>query len=128
MASIQAAPRPEYSDSTSNDDTGTKLRDEQIDGPPKRSDTASSGSHPIRRGLGLKEKPPIHEDHDEHEHHQLLWSRVRLTLREPFAEFWGTAIMVFFGNGSVAQVLLSQGTKAAPGADGYGPYQSISWG
>lgn len=54
-----------------------------------------------------------------------------MTLREPFAEFWGTAVMVFFGNGSVAQVLLSQGTAvvaAAPGGNGYGAYQSISWG
>ncbi len=54
-----------------------------------------------------------------------------MTLREPFAEFCGTAVMVFFGNGSVAQVLLSQGTAvvaAAPGGNGYGQYQSISWG
>ena len=39
--------------------------------------------------------------------------------------------MVFFGNGSVAQVLLSQTTVAvavAPCGNGYGQYQSISWG
>lgn len=37
-------------------------------------------------------------------------------------------IMVMFGNGSVAQVLLSTGETAAPGGNGFGDYQSISWG
>lgn len=36
--------------------------------------------------------------------------------------------MVLFGDGSVAQVLLSAGEKSAPGMDGYGSYQSINWG
>ena len=36
--------------------------------------------------------------------------------------------MILFGDGSVAQVLLSTGEKAAPGGMGFGPYQSISWG
>jgi aquaglyceroporin related protein len=49
-------------------------------------------------------------------------------LREPFAEFWGVAIMVMFGNGSVAQVLLSTGQTTAPGGNGFGQYQSINWG
>src|SRR5947209_1914825 len=79
-------------------------------------------------GSWIARKAPVHEDHQDRIHHQLLWSRIRLTLREPFAEFCGTAIMVFFGNGSVAQVLLSVGNKAAPGGNGYGAYQSISWG
>lgn len=35
--------------------------------------------------------------------------------------------MVMFGDGGVAQVLLSQGMSTAPGAMGYGNYQSISW-
>jgi len=64
---------------------------------------------PIRSALGLHEKPPVHEDHEDYIHHQLLWSRIRLTLQEPFAEFWGTAIMAFFRNSSVVQVLLSAG-------------------
>lgn len=36
--------------------------------------------------------------------------------------------MVLFGNGSVAQVLLTQGQQSAPGQDGFGNYQSINWG
>lgn len=36
--------------------------------------------------------------------------------------------MVMFGDGSVAQVLLSTGQKTAPGGNGFGSYQSINWG
>lgn len=51
-----------------------------------------------------------------------------MIFREPFAEFFGVFIMILFGNGSVAQVLLSGGEKTAPGMNGFGSYQSISWG
>jgi aquaglyceroporin related protein len=51
-----------------------------------------------------------------------------LSLKEPFAEFWGVFILVLFGDASVAQVLLSAGEKSAPGGDGFGPYQNINWG
>ena len=50
----------------------------------------------------------------------LFWSRVRRACRDPFSEFLGTFILILFGNGSVAQVVLSNGQK--------GDYQSISWG
>jgi len=50
----------------------------------------------------------------------LLWPRVRHIFREPFSEFMGTFILIMFGDGVVAQVVLSNGTK--------GDYQSISWG
>ncbi|KAI1907526.1 glycerol channel [Ophidiomyces ophidiicola] len=50
----------------------------------------------------------------------VLWCRIRHTLREPFAEFFGVFVLILFGNGSVAQVVLSKGEK--------GDYQSISWG
>ena len=50
----------------------------------------------------------------------LAWSRVRHTIREPLAEFFGVFILILFGDGVVAQVVLSGGTK--------GDYQSISWG
>ncbi|RMZ79900.1 hypothetical protein DV738_g2965, partial [Chaetothyriales sp. CBS 135597] len=53
-------------------------------------------------------------------HPELLWSRIRHTLREPFSEFLGTFIMILFGDGVVAQVLLSSGKN--------GNYQSINWG
>jgi aquaglyceroporin related protein, other eukaryote len=80
----------------------------------------------IRTRIGLEREAPIVDDHDSHEH--LTWSSVRTIFREPFAEFFGTFIMVLFGNGSVAQVLLSGGQKSAPGKNGFGEYQSISWG
>ena len=48
------------------------------------------------------------------------WWGVRYRFREPLAEFFGTFIVIIFGNGSVAQVVLSQGNA--------GTYQSISWG
>ncbi len=37
-------------------------------------------------------------------------------------------IMILFGNGSVAQVVLSTGQSSAPGGNGFGGYQSINWG
>lgn len=96
-------------------------------GSRRRVDTMSS----VRSYIGLKPEAPIDEEHEDLEHHELLWSRIRLALREPFAEFFGTFIMVLFGDGSVAQVLLSAGNSMstiAPGMSGYGNYQSISWG
>lgn len=99
----------------------------QQEGSRRRVDTMSS----VRSYVGLKPEVPIDEEHEELEHHGLLWSRIRLAFREPFAEFFGTFIMVLFGDGSVAQVLLSAGNSTstiAPGMDGYGNYQSISWG
>jgi len=50
----------------------------------------------------------------------LLWSRLRAYSRDAFSEFFGTMILILFGDGVVAQVLLSHGQK--------GDYQSISWG
>ncbi|KAK5127947.1 hypothetical protein LTR85_005064 [Meristemomyces frigidus] len=50
----------------------------------------------------------------------LRWPRIRRIFREPFSEFLGTFILIMFGDGVVAQVVLSNGT--------HGDYQSISWG
>ncbi|RAL17281.1 MIP/aquaporin family protein [Aspergillus homomorphus CBS 101889] len=50
----------------------------------------------------------------------LRWSRIRHLFRNAFSEFFGTMIMMLFGDGVVAQVLLSQRQK--------GEYQSITWG
>lgn len=50
----------------------------------------------------------------------LLWFKVREYCRDAFSEFFGTMILIVFGDGAVAQVLLSHGQK--------GDYQSISWG
>lgn len=80
----------------------------------------------IRTKIGLEPEAPILDGHDVH--HNLTWSSIRVIFREPFAEFFGVFIMVLFGDGSVAQVLLSGGEKSAPGMNGFGTYQSISWG
>ena len=47
----------------------------------------------------------------------LRWSRIRHYLREPFSEFWGVFILIMFGDGVVAQVVLSNYEK--------GDYQSM---
>lgn len=98
-------------------------------GPGNTDDTTRTSSHLFntRSRLGLSPSAPIEDEVDFADRSDLWWSKVRLSLREPFAEFFGTFIMVLFGDGSVAQVLLSAGEKTAPGANGYGAYQSISW-
>ncbi|KAN0096895.1 aquaglyceroporin like protein [Hyaloscypha variabilis] len=50
----------------------------------------------------------------------LLWNKIRRQFREALSEFFGTFILVLFGNGVNAQVVLSGGTK--------GDWQSICWG
>lgn len=80
----------------------------------------------LREAVGLPNQPPILSAHEETE--AFTWPSLRVILREPFAEFFGTFIMVLFGDASVAQVLLSAGEPSAPGKDGYGTYQSINWG
>jgi aquaglyceroporin related protein len=49
-----------------------------------------------------------------------VWYKVRAYGRDAFSEFFGTLILILFGNGAVTQVLLSHDEK--------GNYQSISWG
>jgi aquaglyceroporin related protein, other eukaryote len=87
----------------------------------------SSNLYNTRGKLGLHPTAPVIEEHDAAEHSDLWWSKVRMSLKEPFAEFFGVFFMVLFGDGSVAQVLLSTGQQTAPGGDGFGNYQSINW-
>ena len=51
---------------------------------------------------------------------ELRWSKVRSIWQDAFSEFFGVFIMILFGDGVVAQVVLSDNKK--------GDYQSISWG
>ncbi len=109
---------PEDKELAENPTNSTKLR-------PSRT---SHRLQNTRSALGLHPLAPVDEEHDYGPRSELLWSRIRTVLREPFAEFWGVAIMVMFGCGSVAQVLLSTGETGAPGGNGFGAYQSINWG
>ena len=86
----------------------------------QRPTTATSKHSHFRAALGLHKTAPIDEEHDAAPHHENLWPRIRLVLRESFAEFWGVFIMIMFGNGSVAQVLLSEKESTAPGMMGFG--------
>lgn len=106
----------------------TQAQTEQSGHSGISSDRTSSSAQKTRSALGLHPQAPIDEEHDRGPRSELLWSRIRTVLREPFAEFWGVAIMVMFGDGSVAQVLLSTGQTTAPGGNGFGSYQSINWG
>lgn len=72
----------------------------------------------------------VHNGHDGHDDSSTAgmiraedvprWSRIRTIWQDAFSEFLGTMILVLFGDGVVAQVLLSNNLK--------GNYQSISWG
>lgn len=118
------SPQPQHTNlakhPTSSTAMSTKINktQKQVD----RSHTVST----IRTTIGLSPEAPIVDDHTAHSH--LRWSSLRVMMREPFAEFLGTFVMILFGNGSVAQVLLSTGQTSAPGGNGFGAYQSISWG
>ncbi|QYS98710.1 Aquaglyceroporin [Trichoderma simmonsii] len=48
------------------------------------------------------------------------WFKFRKVMREPFSEFFGVMILVLFGDGSVAQVVLGKGAK--------GDWNNINWG
>ncbi|TWU72826.1 hypothetical protein ED733_001589 [Metarhizium rileyi] len=64
----------------------------------------------------ILENDPITRSNQEN----LRWPRIRSIWQDAFSEFFGTMILVLFGIGSVAQVVLSKGKS--------GDYQSISWG
>jgi aquaglyceroporin related protein len=121
---------PTASGSSENDETIAPLPPSEVMqtttsmAPQKTSSTLQSA----RGKLGLHPIAPVADEHDTAEHSDLLWPKIRLSLKEPFAEFWGTFFLVLFGDGSVAQVLLSTNQKTAPGGDGFGSYQSINWG
>ncbi|KFZ20273.1 hypothetical protein V501_00239 [Pseudogymnoascus sp. VKM F-4519 (FW-2642)] len=72
----------------------------------------------LRERVGLPEDPHIRPEHEST--NRFSWPSFRVVFREPFAEFFGTMVMVMFGNGSVAQVVLGGGEINASGKNGYG--------
>jgi len=98
-------------------------------------DLNNTHPHPHSYPFHAEHGPPIDnamkydEAEEDYQHHKnLWWSRVRHHLRDPFAEFMGTFIMILFGDGSVAQVSLSMNPKLPKSSQNKGDYQSISWG
>ncbi|ORY87025.1 aquaporin-like protein [Protomyces lactucae-debilis] len=68
----------------------------------------------------IQSQGPSKEDKEKNKSEDLTFvSKARRYLREPLAEFVGTMILILFGDGSVAQVTLSNNE--------FGSYQSISW-
>lgn len=78
-ASVSHREHATGTDTLTSDDTLTKT---------------SSHLQNTRQVLGLHPTAPIVEEHDTREESDLWWPRVRLTLKEPFAEFFGVFIMV----------------------------------
>ncbi|KIW00194.1 uncharacterized protein PV09_08234 [Verruconis gallopava] len=80
--------------------------------PLVRTETLREHGAPIDHDVPQAAAKPSNPD--------LWWSKVRNVMIEPFSEFFGVFILILFGDGVVAQVVLSEGKK--------GDYQSISWG
>ena len=80
----------------------------------------SSPGNPAYMETGPPISPAYHDPGLVEAEPDLWWSRFRDRYRIYFAEFLGTFILIMFGDGVVAQVVLSNYEK--------GDYQSISWG
>jgi aquaglyceroporin related protein len=96
---------------------------EHIDAPEQQMSGSGTGSEGpatpyAEHGAGIDHK--IDQEFVVKQRPDLWWSRQRAAFREPLSEFFGVFILILFGDGVVAQVVLSGGTK--------GSYQSISWG
>lgn len=85
-----------------------EYRQTTVDGQPAYAEHGALVDHKVPQEDVVQSMP------------DLQWSRIRHFMREPFAEFLGVFILIMFGDGVVAQVVLSNSTK--------GDYQSISWG
>lgn len=73
---------------------------------------------PVMNKEHIEVSEPLHEGQVPRQ--ELVWSKIRAYCRDAFSEFCGVFILILFGVGSVAQVVLSHDVK--------GEYQSISWG
>lgn len=47
--------------------------------------------------MGLAPMATVDEELDHAEHNHFFWSKAKIAFKEPFAEFWGTFILVLFG-------------------------------
>jgi aquaglyceroporin related protein, other eukaryote len=93
-------------------------------GSVSKTDTALSilevsPSHATDASQQVADNGMTHRDRQE-QLRRPAWVRFRSYMRDPFAEFMGVFTLIVFGDGVVAQVVLSKGTR--------GDYQSINWG
>ncbi|ESZ94779.1 aquaglyceroporin like protein [Sclerotinia borealis F-4128] len=121
----QESPRPtvshdqriEVSDSK-HSSPNLSLQESTLDGQNMQAISSVDSGAYAEHGPGIDHKIP--QALEKQSKPDLLWSRIRHAMREPFSEFFGVFILILFGDGVVAQVVLSSGEK--------GSYQSISWG
>ncbi|KAI7366420.1 hypothetical protein KC336_g21324, partial [Hortaea werneckii] len=71
-----------------------------------------------RYWLGLQTDARIKQHHFGSE--QLLWSRIRSVMQEPFSEFLGVLVFTLIQQGGVAQATLGADASGAPGGGGTG--------
>lgn len=76
---------------------------------------AGSYSHPHAPPMAAAEPRNRKHFHDA----EYAWERIRRFCQDGFSEFFGTMVLILFGDGAVAQVTLSAGKS--------GDYQSINW-
>lgn len=81
--------------------------------PDERSSTDAHHHHKLqrvtstlqgpRKWMGLQPTAPVAGDEEHAAHVHLGWSKTKLVFKEPFAEFWGTFILVLFGTSRHSQ-------------------------
>ncbi|KAI6840841.1 hypothetical protein KC340_g13985 [Hortaea werneckii] len=82
--------------------------------------------HHFQRGrywLGLRTDARIKQHHYGSE--QLLWSRIRAVMQEPFSEFLGVLVFTLVQQGGLAQATLGADASGAPGGEGYGVWLTV---
>ncbi|KAE8148071.1 putative aquaglyceroporin [Aspergillus avenaceus] len=89
---------------------------EQTSTPEGAHIAVHTGGKPVPAALGVS----LSLEETNTVQPQRQWGKVREYCREAFSEFFGTMILVLFGDGVIAQVVLSNGEK--------GSYVSIAWG
>jgi aquaglyceroporin related protein len=77
-------------------DSPTSGYDSELGDRPELRKVTSTLTGP-RAWLGLQPVAPVQEEHDHAHHNHMWWSKIKITLKEPMAEFWGTFILVLFG-------------------------------
>jgi len=63
----------------------------------KAGDSSDSDGAYAEHGAGIDHQ--ITQDRAVQAHPELLWSRIRHYMREPFSEFFGVFILILFGDG-----------------------------